>query len=130
MASCPTGTIRRKGYTRKGYTKKTGTHVKSARVPGACISDVGRPGKGLPGGEPGIGKLKEGELSKLGYSFGKTARSRHIALNAATRKHGALSIYRKLNALAVYTKRTSPKTAKKALADRNYLGKKHGYKSS
>lgn len=126
--SCPRGTIRRKSYTRKGYTKKTGVHVKKARVPAACIPDVGRPGKGLPGGQPGIGKLKEGELSSVGYSFGKSARSRHIALNAATRKHGALSVYRKLNALAVYTKRTSPSTSKKALADRNYLGAKHGFK--
>lgn len=91
---------------------------------------MGNPGKGLPGGEPGIGKLKEGELSKFGYSFGKTARSRHTAINAATKKHGALSVYRKLNALAVYTKNTSPGTSKKALADRNYVGKKHGYKSS
>ena len=77
-----------------------------------------------------IGKLEKGGLTKFGYSTHKTARTRHTALNAATKKHGALSVYRKLNALAVYTKRTSPSTSKKAKADRNYIGKKHGYKSS
>lgn len=127
MSHCPRGKIHRKGYTRKAYTKKTGVRVKTARVPGSCIRDVGRQGKGYPNG---IGELKEGELSKYGYSFDKSKRSRHIALNAATRKQGALSVYRKLNALAVYTKRTSPSTSKKALADRNYVGKQHGYKSS
>ena len=120
MHKCPSGKIHR-----KSYTKKNGVHVK-----GACIKDVGRPGKGLPGGEPGIGKLKEGELSSMGYSLTKKATSRHRALNKATKKYGALSVYRKLNALSVYTKITSPKTSKTAKADRNYLGRKHGYKSS
>ena len=128
MAHCPAGKIHRKGYTRKGYTRKTGVRVPGARVPAACVPDVGRPGKGLPGGEPGIGRLREGDLANFGYSLHKTARSRHIAINAATRKHGALSVYRKLNALSVYTKRTSPSTSKKALADRNYVGEKHGFK--
>lgn len=115
---CPSGTIRRKSFTRKN-----GTHVKSA-----CVRDVGRPGKGLPGGLPGIGPLKKGELSKYGYSMTAKASSRHRALNKATRKYGPLSVYRKLNALSVYTKRTSPKTSKTAKADRNYIGRKVGYK--
>jgi hypothetical protein len=120
MHKCPSGKIHR-----KSYTKKNGVHVK-----GACIKDVGRAGKGLPGGEPGIGKMKEGELSGVGYSLTKKATSRHRALNKATKKYGALSVYRKLNALSVYTKRTSPIKSKTAKADRNYLGRKHGYKSS
>ena len=78
----------------------------------------------------GIGKLKKGELGKYGYSTKVNATRRHRALNKATRKYGALSVYRKLNALAVYTKNTSPKTSKTVKADRNYIGKKHGYKSS
>jgi len=106
---CPSGTIRRKSFTRKN-----GTHVKSA-----CVRDVGR---------PGIGPLKKGELSKYGYSMTAKASSRHRALNKATRKYGSLSVYRKLNALSVYTKRTSPKTSKTAKADRNYIGRKVGYK--
>jgi hypothetical protein len=117
MHKCPSGKIHR-----KSYTKKNGVHVK-----GACIKDMGRPGKGFPNG---IGKLHEGELSSVGYALTKKATSRHRALNKATKKYGALSVYRKLNALSVYTKITSPKTSKTAKADRNYLGRKHGYKSS
>jgi hypothetical protein len=88
---------------------------------------MGKPGKGFPNG---IGKMKEGVLSSVGYSLTKKAISRHRALNKATKKYGALSVYRKLNALSVYTKRTSPIKSKTAKADRNYLGRKHGYKSS
>jgi hypothetical protein len=117
MRKCPVGKI-----YRTSYTKKNGVHVK-----GACIKDMGKPGKGFPNG---IGKLHEGELSSVGYSLTKKAISRHRALNKATKKYGALSVYRKLNALSVYTKKTSPKTSKTAKSDRNYLGRKHGYKSS
>jgi hypothetical protein len=117
MHKCPSGKIHR-----KSYTKKNGVHVK-----GACIKDMGKAGKGFPNG---IGKLHEGELSDVGYSFTKKPILRHRALNKATKKYGPLSVYRKLNALSVYTKRTSPKTSKTAKADRNYLGRKYGYKSS
>ena len=118
-ARCSRGKIYRKAYTRKDRT-----HVR-----GKCIRNQGAPGKWADEhkGE-GIGKLKEGELSRLGYSLRKTVRSRHTALNKAARKYGALSTYRKLNALATYTKRTSPLLSKKALADRNFIGKEHGYK--
>ena len=131
MASCPKGTIRRKAYHRKGYTKKTGVRVSAARVPSACIADVGAPGKGVQGtGLPGIGPLKKGELEAVGYSRSKSARARHTALNAAIKKYGGLSTYRKLNAVAVYTKRTSPAASKTFKADRNYVGRKLGYKST
>lgn len=113
------GTIRRKGYTRK-----SGVHVKSA-----LIADVGHPGKGVMGtGKPGIGKLKEGELKALGYSTTAKASSRHRALTKAMKRYGPLSTYRKLNAVAVYTKRTSPASSKVFLDDRNWVGKRAGYK--
>ena len=113
---CPPGKIHRNAYTRKN-----GVHVKRA-----CVKDMGNPGKG----EPLIGKLREGELSSVGYFMDSSKLSRHRALNKATRKYGALSVYRKLNALAVLTKNTSPKTAKKAKSDRNWIGEHHGYKST
>lgn len=129
-AKCPAGTIRRKAYHRKGYTKKSGVHVSATDVPSSCITDVGAIGKGVQGtGLPGIGPLKKGELEAVGYDRHKTARSRHMALNAAIKKYGGLSTYRKLNAIAVYTKRTSPSASKTFKADRNYVGKKLGYKS-
>jgi hypothetical protein len=117
MHKCPVGHIHR-----KSYTKKNGVHVK-----GTCVKDMGKPGKGFPNG---IGKLHEGELSSVGYSLTKKAVSRHRALNKATKKYGPLSVYRKLNALSVYTKRTSPVKSKTAKADRNYVGRKHGYKGT
>ena len=79
---------------------------------------------------PGIGKLKKGELGRYGYKTTAKASIRHRALRKATRKYGALSVYRKLNALAVYTKNRSPKTSKTVKSDRNYIGREHGYKSS
>jgi len=128
--SCKSGTIRRKAYTRKAYTRKTGTRVAATKVPSACISDVGNPGKGFSGPGTGIGKLKEGKLSDFGYSVKKTARSRHTALNAAAKARGPLVVYHELNALSVYTKNTSPSVSKLTLADRNYVGEQHGYKSA
>ena len=121
------GTIRRKAYMRKGYTRKSGIHVKGASVHAALISDVGAPGKWKMGA-PGIGKLKEGELKAVGYSATAKASTRHRALTKAIKLYGPLSTYRKLNAVAVYTKRTSPKVSKTFKTDRNWVGKHAGYK--
>ena len=118
-------TIRRKGYTRKGYTRKSGVHVKGSHVRSGLIRDVGHPGKGVLGtGKPGIGPLKKGELESVGYHRTAKASSRHRALNKAIKKYGSLSTYRKLNAVAVYTKRTSPAASKTFKADRDWVGKK------
>jgi hypothetical protein len=71
-----------------------------------------------------IGPLKKGELVSLGYRRTAKASSRHRALNKAIKKYGSLSTYRKLNAVAVYTKRTSPAASKTFKADRDWVGKK------
>jgi hypothetical protein len=65
----------------------------------------------------------EGDLSKLGYSLGKSARSRHASLKKAVKRYGRLSTSRKLNALAVFNKRRHPQTARKARADRKFVMK-------
>ena len=127
-ARCRRGTIHRKGYTRKAYRRSDGSRVKTVHVRGKCIKDRGARGEWAEKHGVGIGKLKIGELSRVGYSPRKTVRSRHTAVNKASRRYGALSTYRKLNALATYTKRTSPVLSKKVKADRNYVGKQHGYK--
>ena len=75
-----------------------------------------------------IPPLKKGQLTKFGYSTKKTARTRHTAINKAVRKYGPLSMYRKLNVLAIYNKNKHKRTAKIAKSDRNYIGKLHGYK--
>lgn len=119
-------TIRRKGYTRKAYTRKTGTRVKGSRVSSGLIKDVGAPGKGVLGtGQPGIGKLKTGELSSLGYSVGQKDSTRRRAVDRAVAKYGKLSALRKLNAVAVYTRRTSPKKSKTFKSDVRYIQKKY-----
>jgi hypothetical protein len=65
----------------------------------------------------------EGDLKKLGYSLGKSARSRHTSLKKAVKRYGRLSTSRKLNALAVFNKRRHPLTARKARADRTFVMK-------
>ena len=100
----------RKGYIlRKKYTRKTRSG-KRVRVSTACIKDLGSPGKGFKGVGPGIGPLREGELSQFGYAgvAKLSVVQRHVALKKAVDKFGALSVFRKLNAVAVYTKHTSP----------------------
>uniref|UniRef100_A0A6C0CK80 Uncharacterized protein n=1 Tax=viral metagenome TaxID=1070528 RepID=A0A6C0CK80_9ZZZZ len=122
-ATCKKGFHPRKRYTRKAYTRKTKTRVASVKVrPTTCVRGYTGPGKG-------IGHLKKGALSRYGYGTFKSARSRHIALNAAAKHDGPLTVYRRLNALAVYTKHTAPATSKAALADRAYIGENFGYKA-
>ena len=117
-------TIRRKGYTRKSYTRKTGVSVRGTRVPSGLIRDVGAPGKGLKGG-PGIGKLQKGLMSSLGYNVNAKAKTRHSVVDKAVKKYGKLSTLRKLNAVAVYTRRTSPVKSRKFKSDVKYVQKKY-----
>lgn len=95
---CERGQIRRAAFTRRS---KSG---KRTRVPSGCVRNMGASGKG----KQRIGTLKKGLLSKYGYSSQKSTRQRHAALEKAVRAYGPLSVLRKLNAVAVYTRRTSP----------------------
>lgn len=69
----------------------------------------------------GIGKLKKGQL--MGYHAAEKPEERHRHLRKAVRKAGPLSTFRKLNALSVYTKNSSPKKSKTIKADRNWIKK-------
>ena len=123
---CPPGYIKRTGYTRKGYRRKDGTYVGPSRVPASCIKDVGKKGKGIPV----IGKLTEGDLTQYGYHIKEAdLGKRRTSLMKAGQKFSPLSVFRKLNALAILNKNTNPTYSKRARADarwvsRNYLGKK------
>ncbi len=128
VRNCPKRTILRAPYVR--YTKR-GLHV---RVPAACIPDVGFPGKGLRNTKrkgPGIGPLKQGNLSRYGYtkSAGMSQDARRAALRKAVVSYGSLTVWRKLNALSVYTRRTSPDTSKKAKADMDWIKATWGLKA-
>jgi len=71
----------------------------------------------------GIGELKHGDLEKRGYSVKKSKTSRHSALRKVVKKEGALSTFRKLNAVSVYTKNSSPTKSKTFKKDRNWVRK-------
>ena len=68
-----------------------------------------------------IGPLKKGTL--MGYSARMKPAARHKTLRRVIRKVGPLSTFRKLNAIAVLTKRTAPKSSRKMQTDRKWVKK-------
>jgi hypothetical protein len=79
---------------------------------------------------PGIGPLKAGELSRFGYDHvaSMTAIKRQAALRKAQAEYGSLSLFRKLNALYVYTRNSSPASSAIFLMDRNWVRSTFGFK--
>jgi len=122
---CGKGYILQKGYTRKSRSGKR------VRVTARCVKDRGLPGKGFKGEGPGIGKLREGELSQFGYSgVSKLSEGqRHAALKKAIAQYGPLSVFRKLNAVAVYTKYTSPMVSRVFKSDMAWIRSSYGGKN-
>jgi hypothetical protein len=121
---CPPGKILRAAYVRI-------TRGKRVPVPASCIPDVGAPGKGLRSGKPGIGALKKGNLVRFGYQqiAAMSVDARHAALRKAVANYGALTVWRKLNAVSVYTRRTSPATSRAAKADMDWVRATWGLKA-
>ena len=76
---------------------------------------------------PGIGKLRHGLLAKFGYSHvsSLSQTQRHVALEKAVKAYGPLSVFRKLNAVYVYSKKTAPTSSKIFKADRDWIGTKY-----
>lgn len=68
-----------------------------------------------------IGPLKKGTL--MGYTTLSKVRSRRSTLRKVVRRVGALSAFRKLNAVATYSKRRAPKAARTFKRDRNWIRK-------
>jgi hypothetical protein len=77
------------------------------------------------GGKVKIGPLKKGKLTNVGYSVGSKATTRHLAVDRAVKKYGRLSTLRKLNAVRVFTRRTSPVKSRKFKSDVRYVQKKY-----
>lgn len=132
---CSPGKVLRAPYTRKfsSQTKKAGYNVRkggktyrvypksgSILVQAACITNRGLPGKGPRTGK-GIGPLKEGELKRYGYNVHLSTEKRHAALKKAIEVYGALSVFRKLNAVANLTVRTAPEAHKVFVTDRKWV---------
>jgi len=103
---------------RKGYVTKRGVRVSARRV-----RDMGAPGKWQSKHGVGIGELKEGKLARVGYAVTSPKTARHRALRKAVKSYGALSTFRKLQAVGTYTKRTSKSKSHKFIADRDWVKK-------
>lgn len=71
-----------------------------------------------------IGPLKKGLLKKVGYSVTAPASRRHAAVDRAVKKYGKTSTIRKLNAVAVYTRRRSPMKSRTFRSDMKYVQQK------
>lgn len=116
----PTDQIRRKAFTRRS---KTG---RKTRVAAKMIRDRGAKGKWKSVHKmPGIGPLKSGELTAVGYKVGSKTSTRRKAVDKAIKKYGPLTTLRKLNAVAVYTRRTSPAKSRAFKSDVKYIQKKY-----
>lgn len=116
--ACPPGMILRSGYT----AKRKGT---TYRVKRACIKDRGAKGRWQTVRRMmGIGPLSRGDLTSLGYSHTKPTAERHAAVDKAVSKYGRAATIRKLNAIAVYSKRTAPTRAATYKRDMRYVQKK------
>jgi hypothetical protein len=139
---CPKGYILRRGYTRKfrpevkqeGYTVRRGTKlftvvpkVGETYVGPTCIRDRGLPGRGPESGE-GIGPLRKGLLLRYGYTYRLSDAQRRKALKKAVDAYGALSTYRKLNAVAKLSFRTAPDASKVFAMDRDWVRKHYPLK--
>lgn len=129
---CPTGKIRRSGYTRRfsstvksqGYIAKRGSKTVrvypkagSTTVKSACIKNRGLPGKGTPG----IGPLRKGELTKYGYNVKRSQAERYAALKRAAAAYGGLALFRKLDAVTKLSLRTAPEAHRIFKEDRNWV---------
>ena len=121
---CGSGQILRGPYVRVRSGKRS-------YVAASCIKNQGAPGKGLPSGEPGIGPLRSGDLERFGYTnvTALSSSRRHLALARAIRAYGSLTVWRKLNAVYVYTKRTSPASSRIFKADRDWVNASYGIKA-
>ena len=122
--TCKPGTILRAPYVRVAAGRRT-------LVRASCIKNMGNPGKGLPSGAPGIGPLQKGDLSRFGYDHvvNMTSDARRLALAAAVKEYGSLTLWRKLNALYVYTRNTSPASSTVFKADRDWIRATYGIKA-
>lgn len=98
--SCPSGQIKRSSYKRSSYKKKSGTVVKSSRVPATCITDVGKPGKGVKLFEV----TKPNLLRNYGYTTDKPMDERKSSLKRAMSRENPLEVLRHLNAIRTLNK--------------------------
>ena len=109
---CPKGSISKKSFTRKENVKVKASCVKSKSL---------RAKEKKP--KVYLSPLKKGSLKKYGYSVHDSLKKRHVALKKAIKKYGSSSTIKKLNAIKLLTKNTSPKNSKIYKKDIRYIQK-------
>lgn len=107
---CPIGEVGRKGYYRHAYEKKDGHRIKGSYVKRSCIKDKGLPGKIIPSAKV-IPSLKEGTLSKYGYSTHLSEKDRLSSLIKAVKELTYAGVIRRVNAIRTLSK-SNPKLFK------------------
>ncbi len=120
---CKKGEILREGYLKKNSKSKSGS--KSWIRPTCIQSRTGKPhGKQLF-------VLEKGVLSKYGYENVKnmSRQKRHIALNKVLKKSTSLSLFRRLNALAILNKDQDPGLSKIFKDDANWIQSTSAYQN-
>jgi hypothetical protein len=143
-AHCKDGEIQRKGYVRRfasdiikrGYTVKRASG-KAYRIHPSKPSVYVKPGcmkkRGLSrkvsSGES-IGPLRKGELKKHGYVYRSSEDRRHNALRNAIKEFGALSVFRKLDAVTKLSVRTVPEASAVFKRDRDWVRRHYELKKS
>lgn len=98
---------------RKGYTRRDGTYV----APG-CVKDQGAPGK-TPASKRVLPSPKAGMLK--GWKATDAAPKRHEALKKAVKAESCRSVISRLTLEHNLTYRTSPRTARTAAGDAQWL---------
>jgi len=120
------GSHSRRAYSRKGHTIVRKATVRKSRVPKSRIADQGAVGKWQEVNKSkGIEINHPGALTGVGYSAVDKPSVRHATLRRAIKKFGPTSTYRKLKAVATFTKRTSKGRSRKFNADSNWVKKKY-----
>lgn len=71
-----------------------------------------------------IGRLRKNDLKQFGYSTKLPTSKRRETLMRAIRVFGALSVFRKLNAVAILTSKRSPPSSAVFLQDRDWIRSK------
>jgi hypothetical protein len=68
-----------------------------------------------------IGRLRKNDLKQFGYSTKIPTSQRRTALTNAVKRFGALSVFRKLHAVSILTRKRSPPSSAVFLQDRDWI---------
>jgi hypothetical protein len=100
VKNCPRGNISRKSFVKKSGVKVSATCVKSKSLRSKGM----KPKVYLP-------KLKQGALTKHGYSVHDSSKSRHTAIKKALKEYTPGELIKKINAVRVLSKNTAPENS-------------------